>query len=127
MMVPRSRLFAPAMAAACSFLMGLALLVLLCLGQPDVPAFANGNASISVERHGDVAALGRATGKAQALEIRASRSAAVKFANGNPALPASQAAFLVLGQSLSAEPIGAAEAISRPQASANRPRAPPAA
>ena len=58
--------------------MGMVLLAMLCLGRPVAPAFADGalsGASVGVERSGEVAALLRVTGKAQALEVRAVRPA----------------------------------------------------
>ncbi|QPC95222.1 hypothetical protein GA829_19825 [Mesorhizobium sp. INR15] len=110
--------------------MGLVLLALLCLGQPDVPTVsgaASGGASISLERHGEAAALLRITGKAQALEVRAGRPVLVKYASGNPALLPPEAVFLLLGRALPADSGAAFETVSAPQASANQPRAPPTA
>ena len=77
--------------------MGMVLLAMLCLGRPEVPAFADaasGGASVGVERSGEVAALLRVTGKAQALEVRAVRPVLAKFASGHPALPVPEAVFL---------------------------------
>lgn len=114
--------------AACSCLMGLVLLAMLCLGRPDVPAFADsarGGASVGLERSGEVAALLRVTNKAQALEARATRPVIAKFAGGHPALPAPQADFFWFAPTSAAvSAVGHAMA-SAPAASANQPRAPP--
>ena len=114
--------------AACSCLMGLVLLAMLCLGRPDVPAFADpaqGGASVGLERSGEVAALLRVTNKAQALEVRSARAVLAKFAGGHPALPAPQAVFLWLDRISPVVPVAESRRVSAPGASTNQPRAPP--
>lgn len=113
---------------ACSYLMGMVLLAMLCLGRPDVPAFADaasGGASIGLERFGEAAALLRVTGKAQALEVRAGRPALAKFASGHPALPVLDAVFPWLERISPKTAVSGYEAPSGPRANAHQPRAPP--
>jgi hypothetical protein len=108
--------------------MGLVLLAMLCLGRPDVPAFADpaqGGASVGLERSGEVAALLRVTNKAQALEVRAGRPVLAKFAGGHPALPVPQAVFLCLAPLSPAVVVAGSGTASAPGASTNQPRAPP--
>ena len=114
--------------AACSCLMGLVLLAMLCLGRPDVPNFANPaqeGASVGLERSGEVAALLRVTNKALALEVRTGRPALAKFAGGHPVLPVQQAVFLWLAPTLPAVLVAEYGALSAPRTRANQPRAPP--
>ncbi|WP_136621636.1 MULTISPECIES: hypothetical protein [Mesorhizobium] len=114
--------------AACSCLMGMVLLAMLCLGRPAVPASADGapsGASVGVERSGEVAALLRVTGKAQALEVRAVRPALVKFAGGHPALPVPDAVFRWVERTPAGAVVSGYGAASVPRASTNQPRAPP--
>lgn len=107
--------------------MGLLLLAMLCLGRPDVPAFADPaqGASVGLERSGEVAALLRVTNKAQALEVRTARPVLAKFAGGHPALPAPQAVFLWLAPMSPAGVVAGSGTVSAPGASTNQPRAPP--
>jgi hypothetical protein len=125
----RARSFEAPLTAACSRLMGLVLLAMLCLGRPDVPTFADaaqGGASVGLERSGEVAALLRVTNnKAQALEVRTARPVLAKFAGGHPALPAPQVVFLRFELFSSALLVAGSGALSAPNASANQPRAPP--
>lgn len=114
--------------AACSCLMGLVLLAMLCLGRPDVPALADteqGGASVGLERSGETAALLRVTNKAQALEVRTARPVLAKLAGGHPALPAPQAVFVRFAPASPAVFVAGDQAVSAPGASANQPRAPP--
>ncbi|TPM34909.1 hypothetical protein [Mesorhizobium sp. B2-3-5] len=114
--------------AACSCLMGLVLLAMLCLGRPDVPTFADpaqGGVSVGLERSGELAALPRVTNKAQALEVRGARPVLAKFASGHPALPAPQAVFLRFDPTLPAVFIADHGAIGAPSVNSNQPRAPP--
>ncbi|OBQ75475.1 hypothetical protein A8146_04780 [Mesorhizobium loti] len=109
--------------------MGLVLLAMLCLGRPDVPAFADpgeGGASVGVERSGEIAALLRVTNKVHALEVRAARPVLAKFAGGYPALPGPQAVFLWLAPVSPAVAVTGSGAVFAAGASANQPRAPPA-
>lgn len=128
MTAKRSRLLEAPLAAACSCLMGMVLLAMLCLGRPEMPAFADaasGGASVGVERSGEVAALLRVTGKAQALEVRAVRPVLAKFASGHPALPVPEAVFLRFERtSPDAVASGHGPASGR-KANAHQPRAPP--
>jgi len=115
--------------AACSCLMSLALLAMLCLGRPEVPTFANaasGGVSVGLDRSGEVAALLRVTGKAQALEVRAVRPVMAKFAGGHSALPFPEAVFLRLERASPSAVISGYGPASNPKANANQPRAPPA-
>ena len=108
--------------------MGLVLLAMLCLGRPDVPAFADpaqGGASVGLERSGEVAALLRVTNKAQALEVRTARPVLAKFAGGHPALPAPQAVFLWFAPTSPAMAVAGHGPVSASSASTNQPRAPP--
>ena len=114
--------------AACSCLMGMVLLAMLCLGRPVAPAFADGapsGASVGVERSGEVAALLRVTGKAQALEVRAVRPALVKFAGGHPALPVPGTVLPGVVWTPAGAVVSGYWASSVPRASTNQPRAPP--
>jgi hypothetical protein len=124
----RARLLEAPLTAACSCLMGLVLLAMLCLGRSDPPVFANaaqGGASVGLERSGEVAALLPVTGKAQALEVRAGRSVLVKYASGHPALPAPDAVFLRCDRASPAAVVAACKVASAPRARTNQPRAPP--
>lgn len=124
----RTRLLEAPLTTACSCLMGMVLLAMLCLGRPDVPAFADagsGGASIGLERSGEVAALLRVTGKAQALEVRAAQPALVKFASGHAALPVLDAVFLWLERTSPKAVISGYGAPSGPRANAHQPRGPP--
>lgn len=116
------------MTAARSCLVGLVLLVLLCLGQPGAPTFAGidtGGPSLSLEQHGEAAALLRVTGKVQAVEVRTGRSVFAKFASGNPALFPPEPQFLLLDRTSLAKRFAAHAAVAAPRSNANRPRAPP--
>jgi hypothetical protein len=111
-------------------LMALLMLALLGFAQAGISASAvslQGGSSISAARQGDAIALLRTSGKAQALEVRASRPLPVKLVGGNPGVLAPAADFLVIGQVLPSEmgvtPLSASATGSR----ANQPRAPPAA
>lgn len=124
----RIRSFDTPMTAACSCLVGLVLFALLCLGQPGAPTFSStdtGGASLSLEQHGEAAALLRVTGKVQALEVRTGRSVFAKFAGGNPALLPPEPQFLLLDRTSLAERFAARAAVAAPRSNANRPRAPP--
>ncbi|PBB21359.1 hypothetical protein [Mesorhizobium sp. WSM4313] len=111
-------------------LMALLMLALLGFAQAEISASAtpfSGGSSISAVRQGDTIALLRTTGKAQALEIRASRPLATKLVGGNSGALAHASDFLVIGRALpseiSATPVSASATASR----TNQPRAPPAA
>lgn len=124
----QSRWLEAPLTAACSYLMGMVLLAMLCLGQPAVPALpdsAPNGASVGVEWSGQVAALLRVTGKAQALEVRAVRPALVKFAGGHPALPVPDAVFLWIERTPPGAVVSGYGAASAPRAGTNQPRAPP--
>ncbi|MFC3323547.1 hypothetical protein [Mesorhizobium cantuariense] len=113
---------------ACSCLMGMVLLAMLCLGQPAVPAFADtapSGASVGVERSGEVAALLRVTGKAHALEVRVGRPALIKFTGGHAALPVPNAVFPGVERTPSRAVVSGYGATSASRASTNQPRAPP--
>jgi hypothetical protein len=72
----RAKPFTSPIKAACSGLMALLLLSLLCLVQSDVTASASavsGVANVSATRQGDAVALLPVTGKTKALELRAAR------------------------------------------------------
>ena len=108
--------------------MGMVLLAMLCLGRPDVPAFADaasGGASIGLERSGEAAALLRITGKAQALEVRAGRPVLTKFASGHPGLPVPEAVFLRFDRASPSTFDAGYGVVSAPKANAHQPRAPP--
>ncbi|MER8979430.1 MULTISPECIES: hypothetical protein [unclassified Mesorhizobium] len=114
--------------AACSCLMRMVLLAMLCFGLPAASAFAGSapsGASVGVERSGEVAALLRVTGKAQALEVRAGRPLLVKFAGGHPALPVPDAVFLWAEGTSQRAMVSGYGAASVPGARTNQPRAPP--
>ncbi len=116
------------MTAACSCLVGLVLLVLLCLGQPGAPTFAGtdtGGPSLRLEQHGEAAALLRVTGKVQAVEVRTGRSVFAKFSSGNPALLPPEPQFLLLDRTSLVDRLAARAAVAVPRSNANRPRAPP--
>lgn len=122
------RLEAP-LRAVCSSLMGMVLLAMLCLGRPGLPAFADaaqGGASVGVERAGEVAALLRITGKAQAMEVRAVRPVLAKFASGHPALPVPDALVLWFEGAPQATIAAEFKTVFAPAPNANQPRAPPA-
>jgi hypothetical protein len=126
----RARSLEAPLTAACSCLMGLVLLAMLCLGRPDVPAFADpaqGGASVGLERLGEVAALLRVTNKAPALEVRTAWPVQTKFAGGHPALPAPQAVFLRIDLTSPAVLVAGSGVLFAPSASSNQPRAPPPA
>jgi hypothetical protein len=128
MMVKRVRPFDVSMTAACSWLMGLVLLALLCLGRPDAPAFTNvapGGASISLEQHRDAAALLRVTGKSQGLEVRAGRPVSTKFVSGNPGALQPAAVFVSLAWTSPAKATAVAAGLAGPRSNTNQPRAPP--
>ena len=111
-------------------LMALLMLALLGFAQAGISASAvslQGGSSISAARQGDTIALLRTSGKAQALEVRASRPLPVKLVSGNPGALVPAAEFLVIGQALTAE-IGVTPwARTATPSRANQPRAPPAA
>ncbi|RWC30294.1 hypothetical protein [Mesorhizobium sp.] len=114
--------------AACSCLMGIVLLAMLCFGQPVAPAFADtapSGASVGVERSGEVAALLRVTSKAQALEVRVVRPALVKFTGGHPVLPAPEAVCLWVERTSPRASVSGYGAALVPRAGTNQPRAPP--
>jgi hypothetical protein len=126
----RAGSFEAPLTAACSCLMGLVLLAMLCLGRPDVPAFADpaqGSASVGLERSGEVAALLRVTNKAQALEVRTARPVLATFAGGHPALPAPQAVFLRFELMSPAVLVAGSGVLFAPSESSHQPRAPPPA
>ncbi|TPK61601.1 hypothetical protein FJ546_17115 [Mesorhizobium sp. B2-4-19] len=127
-MPERARSLEASLTAACSCLIGLVLLAMLCLGRPDVPTFADPaqtGSSVGLERSGEVAALLRVTNKAQALEVRAARPVLAKFTGSHPALPAPQAILLYLDRISPAAAVARSGTGSAPRASTNQPRAPP--
>ncbi|CDX44890.1 conserved exported hypothetical protein [Mesorhizobium sp. SOD10] len=110
-------------------LMALLMLALLSFAQAEISAPAvslSGGSSISAARQGDTIALLRATGKAQALEVRANRSLPIKLVSGNPGALAPASDFLLVAQAL---PVGMgvtpAAGTATPSRT-NQPRAPPA-
>lgn len=112
----------------CSCLMGLVLLALLCLGQPDAPTFPNsapGSTSVSLGQHRDTVALLRIAGKAQGLEVRTGRPVSTKFVSGNPGVLAPEAVLVSLAWVSPAKAMEAAAILPGRQAHANQPRAPP--
>ena len=114
--------------AFCSCLMGMVLLAMLCLGRPGLPVLADaaqGGASAGVERAGEVAALLRFTGKAQALEVRAVRPVLAKFASGHPVLPVPDAVVLWFEGASPAAIAAEFKTVFASGPSANQPRAPP--
>ena len=126
----RIRSFDTPIKAACSSLVGLVLLALLCLGQPGAPTFSGTGTdgpSLSLGQHGEAAALLRVAGKVQALEIRTGRPVFAKFAGGNPALLPPEPAFLLLDRTSLVDRLTARAAVAAPRSNANRPRAPPSA
>lgn len=126
----RARSLEAPLTAACSCLMGVVLLAMLCLGRPDVPVFADpaqASASVGFERSGEVAALLRITNKTQALEVRAARPLLAKFAGGHPALPVPQAVFLWLAPTLPVVAVAGHGPFFAARASTNQARAPPSA
>jgi len=111
-------------------LMALLMLALLSFAQAEISAAAvpfSGGSSISAARQGDTIALLRTTGKAQALEVRASRPLPVKLVSGNPGALAPASDFLIIGQALPAEMGVTPVRGSAPASRTNQPRAPPAA
>lgn len=111
-------------------LMALLMLALLGFAQAGISASAlslQGGSSISAARPGDAIALLRTSGKAQALEVRASRPLPVKLVSGNPGVLAPAADFEVIGQALPAEMAVTPSAGTATPSRANQPRAPPAA
>lgn len=127
--VKRARPIDRPIAAACSLLMGLALLALLCLARPDLPNLpgADAGASFRLEQRGEVAALLRFAGKPQAIEVRSTRSLPAKPASGDPAII--PPAGLLAGRHF-APPLAEAaggESVPASRAGAHRPRAPPLA
>lgn len=111
-------------------LMALLMLALLGFAQAEISASAvsfSGGSSISAARQGDTIALLRTTGKAQALEVRASRPLPIKLVSGNPGALAPASDFLVIAQALPAEMGVAAVSGSATASRTNQPRAPPAA
>lgn len=111
-------------------LMALLMLALLGFAQAGISASAvslQGGSSVSAIRQGDTIALLRTTGKAQALEVRASRPLPAKPVSGNPGALAPAADFLVVAQGLSAEMGVTPAAGSATPSRTNQPRAPPAA
>jgi len=126
----RIRSFDTPMTAACSCLVGLVLFALLCLGQPSAPTFSGigkDGPRLSLEQHGETAALLRVAGKVQALEVRSGRPVFAKFAGGNPALLPPEPAFLLLDRTSLVDRVIARAAVAAPRSNANRPRAPPSA
>ncbi|TGP50480.1 hypothetical protein EN873_25310 [bacterium M00.F.Ca.ET.230.01.1.1] len=126
----RERSKLPSVRSACAGLMALLMLALLSFAQAEISASAvslQGGSSISAARQGDTIALLRTTGKAQALEVRASRPLPVKLVNGNPGALAPASDFLIVGQALPAEMGAAAASASATASRTNQPRAPPAA
>jgi len=110
--------------------MALLMLALLSFAQAEISAAAvpfSGGSSISAARQGDTIALLRTTGKAQALEVRASRPLPVKLVSGNPGALAPASDFLIIGQALPAEMGVTPVRGSAPASRTNQPRAPPAA
>ncbi|MBZ9733740.1 hypothetical protein LB534_08965 [Mesorhizobium sp. CA18] len=84
-------------------LMALLMLALLGFAQAEISASAASfscGSSISAARQGDTIALLRTTGKAQALEVRASRPLATKLVGGNSGALAHASDFLVIGRAL---------------------------
>jgi hypothetical protein len=111
-------------------LMALLMLALLGFAQAEISASTapfSGGSSISAARQGDTIALLRTTGKAQGLEVRASRPLPTKLVSGNPGALAPASDFLLIGKALPAEmgitPVSGSATASR----TNQPRAPPAA
>jgi hypothetical protein len=126
----RARSFTSPIKAACSGLIALLLLSLLCLVQSDVTtstAATSGGAGVSMVRQGDVAALLSITGKTQGLEIRTGRPVPTKFVSGNPGVLPSEAAFLLVDQVSWVQAAALSATLHAPQASTNQPRAPPSA
>lgn len=124
----RANPFTSSIRAACSGLMALLLLSLLCLGQSEATASAtaaSGGADISAARQGDVAALLRITGKTHALEIRTARPVPIKFVSGTSGALAPEAAFLLLDRTPAVQVAVASAFVAPTRASANQPRAPP--
>ena len=126
----RANPFTSSIRAACSGLMALLLLSLLCLGQSEATASAtaaSAGAGISAARQGDVAALLRITGKTQALEIRTARPVPIKFVGGTSGALAPQVALLLLDRVAAIQAPIASAFVAPTRASANQPRAPPSA
>ncbi|RAZ89050.1 hypothetical protein DPM33_18915 [Mesorhizobium hawassense] len=115
---------------ACAGLMALLMLALLSFAQAEMSASAfatPGGSNISAARQGDTIALLRTTGKAQALEVRASRLLPMKLVSGIPGALAHASDFLIVGQALPAEMGVAPGSASAIGSRTNQPRAPPVA
>lgn len=127
--VERARPIDKPIVAACSLLMGLALLALLCLARPDLPNLpgTEAGASVRLEQRGEVAALLRFAGKPQAIEARSNRSLPAKPVSGDLAIvpPAGVLAGRHFAPPLAEAAGGESAPASR--AGAHRPRAPPLA
>jgi hypothetical protein len=119
----------PPVRTAFAGLMALLMLALLGFAQAGISASAvslSGGSSISAARQGDTVALLRTTGKAQALEVRASRPLPIKLVSGHPGALAPTSDFLIIGQALPAETGGTPAAGAATPSRTNQPRAPPA-
>ncbi|WP_292146050.1 hypothetical protein [Mesorhizobium sp.] len=126
----RERSKLPPVRTAFAGLMALLMLALLGFAQAGISASAasfQGGSSISAARQGDTIALLRTSGKASALEVRASRPFPVKLASGNHGALAPASDFQVVGQALPVEMGVTPVAASVTAARTNQPRAPPAA
>jgi hypothetical protein len=124
----RATSFLSPIRAACSGLMALLLLSLLCLAQSDATAstkVASGGDGISVARQGEAVALLRVTGKMKAAEIRAARPLPAKFVGGDANTLRPEAWFLPLDQLSSAWAVLVSAFVPAPRKRANQPRAPP--
>lgn len=122
----RARPFISPIRAACSGLMALLLLSLLCLVQSEATASAaaaSGGAGITTARQGDAVMLPR--GKAQALEVRIGQPLPIKFVTGNPGALPPEYAFFLLNPASPVRAWAVHAFVPAPQASANQPRAPP--
>ncbi|MCV3208616.1 hypothetical protein OHD62_26990 [Mesorhizobium sp. YC-39] len=122
----RARPFTSPIKAACSGLMALLLLSLLCLVQSEAAASAtaaSGGVGMTTARQDDAVAPLR--GKAQPLEIRSGRLLTIKFVSGNPGALPPESAFFLLNQVSPARAPAVYAFVPAPQASANQPRAPP--
>ncbi|RWL97217.1 MAG: hypothetical protein EOR68_17315 [Mesorhizobium sp.] len=111
-------------------LMALLMLALLGFAQAEIsasPVSFQGGSSMSAAREGDMIALLRTSGKAQALEVRASRPLPIKLVSGNLGALAPAADFLNIGQVLPAEMGVTPAAATATPSRTNQPRAPPAA
>ncbi|CAN7458046.1 hypothetical protein [Mesorhizobium sp. LjNodule214] len=124
----RATSFLSPIRAACSGLMALLLLSLLCLAQLEATAstkIVSGGAGISVARQGDAVALLRITGKMKAAEIRAARPLPTKFVGGDANTLRPEAGFLPLDQVSSVWALVVSLSVPAPRTRANQPRAPP--